>query len=601
MRKKQIMLVALTSMLVLPSFVVEAAPNNRTTEKVDGELLTKDEVVYATLNANGELNEIYVVNMLDVTKAGTIIDYGTYSSLKNLTDLSELEQGDQQVQIEAPKGKFYYQGNMDSGELPWDVTISYVLDGKEMDPDVLAGKDGQLSIHIHTFANEKVDPVFFETYLLQISLTFDPDLYSNIEISEGLMVNVGKNKQVTFTVMPEQEGELSLTAGVVDFELEGIDISAVPSSMSIDAPDIDEMSGEMESLTDAIEEVNKGVGQLKSGIFELNNGVTSLRNGSEQYKNGMSNINRASAELIQASGSIDEALATISNSLSDSEEFDLSQLHDLPEGLRKMANGLNETANGLAILRENYNVAYSSLDDAMEAIPSYSITEEDIHGLYASGANASVVDKLVETYSAAQVAKGTYSGVKQGFSAVDTTLKEINGSIREMGGALSSIANGLSSSLEGMDDMGSLTQLQEGLATLSSNYGEFHSGLVDYTNGVGQLSISYNELHSGIVELSGGTNELAGGATELHNGTGTLAKSTSKLPDQMQEEIDRMIAEYDKSDFDPVSFVSSNNEQISTVQFVIKTESIKKEEQETNELQVVEEKGFWKRLLDLFS
>ena len=69
--------------------------------------------------------------------------------------------------------------------------------------------------------------------------------------------------------MPEQEAELSLTADVVDFELEGIDISAVPSSMSIDAPNIDEMSGEMDSLTDAIEEVNNGVGQLKEWDFRI--------------------------------------------------------------------------------------------------------------------------------------------------------------------------------------------------------------------------------------------------------------------------------------------------------------------------------------------
>ena len=85
--------------------------------------------------------------------------------------------------------------------------------------------------------------------------------------------------------------------------------------------------------------------------------MTRLRNGSEQYKNGLTHINGASTELIQASDSIDEALATISNSLQDSDEYDLSQLHELPEGLRQMANGLNETANGLAILRENYNVA----------------------------------------------------------------------------------------------------------------------------------------------------------------------------------------------------------------------------------------------------
>ncbi len=39
-----------------------------------------------------------------------------------------------------------------------------------------------------------------------------------------------------------------------------------------------------------------------------------------------------------------------------------------------------------------------------------------------------------------------------------------------------------------------------------------------------------------------------------------------------------MIAEYDKSHFEAVSFVSTKNEKVNSVQFVIKTESIKKED-----------------------
>ena len=70
-----------------------------------------------------------------------------------------MNKGINRFKLKPQKGKFYYQGNME-GELPWDVTISYVLDGKEMDPKELAGKDGQLSIHIHTSANELVDPNF---------------------------------------------------------------------------------------------------------------------------------------------------------------------------------------------------------------------------------------------------------------------------------------------------------------------------------------------------------------------------------------------------------------------------------------------------------
>lgn len=48
-----------------------------------GVVSAKDEVVYARLGATGDKQEIYVVNVLDVEQAGTITDYGTYSSLKN--------------------------------------------------------------------------------------------------------------------------------------------------------------------------------------------------------------------------------------------------------------------------------------------------------------------------------------------------------------------------------------------------------------------------------------------------------------------------------------------------------------------------------------
>ncbi|WP_306453951.1 YhgE/Pip domain-containing protein [Bacillus sp. FJAT-45350] len=609
MRKKQLLLIVLALLLILPSFLVGAAPNNSSvsekseTKNVDGTLASKDEVVYANLSANGNLEEIYVVNTLDVTKAGTIIDYGKYSSIKNLTNLSEIEQTDQTIRINASEGKFYYQGNIkDENELPWDFSISFTLDGDEIAPEELVGKDGHVGISIDTTPNENGELAFFENYLLQVSLLLDPEIYSNIEISDGMIANVGKNKQITFTIMPEQTGELSLKADVIDFELESIEIAAIPSSMSIDTPDIDEMTDDIKTLTNAIEEINNGVAELSSGVIELNNGVSSLRNGSEQYNNGMADINNASSELVQASSSIEKALAEINNNLNVSGEMNFGELHELPNGLTQIANGLNQTANGLTALRENYLVAYNTLQEAIIAIPDYQITETEIQELYMSGTNSAVIDRLVQTYSAAQTAKGTFSSVKTGFDAVDVTLKEVSSSISEMASTLSSIASDLSTSLENMDDLNALNQLQDGLTTLHTNYEGFHSGLVSYTEGISQLSNSYNEIHSGIVEISNGTGELKSGVAELHNGTNDLTEATNDLPDQMQEEIDNMIAEYDKSDFEAVSFVSSsNNDKINAVQFIIKTSSIKKEKVDTSEEHVAEEKTFWTRLVDLFT
>ena len=593
-------------MLFLPSFLVNAAETNSSTKNAvikDGAVASKDEVVYATLDASGNVNEAYVVNVLDVTKEGTVVDYGNYSSLKNLTDLSTLEQDDSSVRIEAPKGKFYYQGTMNDGsKLPWDITISYLLDGKKVDPKELAGEEGHIEIGIQTSANEDVGKAFFENYMLQISLTLDPEIYSNIEASGGMIANVGKNKQITFTVMPEKEGDYRVEADVVDFELNGIEIAAVPSSISIEAPDTESMTKDMETLTDAIGEVNNGVSALNNGVLGLNNGVGSLRVGSMQYQNGISELGRGSSELVNASSSIKDGLSTMSDSLSDNlGQMDMSDVQSLPDGLSQLSQGLNGVADGLLLLQKNYADAYRVLDGAMAEIPEYDLSEEDIQGLYLSGADSEVVDKLVKTYTAARTAKGTYTAIKEGFDAVDATLLETSGGVKQMGDTVAAMADEISTSLEEMDIENSLGQLQQGLATLSANYGKFHSGLVSYTDGVNKLSSSYKDLHSGIVELSSGTAELENGVSELHDGTNTLYKETSKLPDQMKEEIDNMISEFDKSDFDVVSFVSSDNKNVNSVQFVIKTEGIKKEEKETVEKQIQEEKGFWARLWNLFS
>src|SRR5690606_32994983 len=208
-RINKILLIVATVILVLPSFLVTASTNDSKKEQVpsiqNGEYSSKDEVVYATLSPNGDRKEIYVVNTFEVTKSGMLVDYGSYSTIRNLTDLSDIDQTDDKVQFTAPEGKFYYQGNMKDAPLPWDFSISYFLDGKEITPEKLAGQSGNLQIAIESVANDKVDKGFFENYLLQISLSLNTEITSNITAENGMMANAGKNKQVTFTVMPEKE------------------------------------------------------------------------------------------------------------------------------------------------------------------------------------------------------------------------------------------------------------------------------------------------------------------------------------------------------------------------------------------------------------
>ncbi|MET3508086.1 YhgE/Pip domain-containing protein [Halalkalibacter oceani] len=604
MKMKRLPFVVLAVMLIVPSFLVHAAPAVDEAGETGqaGELSAKEEVIYANLHGDGQLDEIFVVNTLHVSEAGMITDYGPYSSLKNLTNEAEMKQSGDEVRFEAAEGTAYYQGNLgDRLELPWNFSIFYELDGEEMAADELAGADGRLQITIDTSRNEDVDPSFFENYLLQIALTFEEDTYETLETSDGMIANAGKDKQVTFTVMPGEEKELRLSADVTDFEFSGIDITAVPPAMAIEAPGADEIAGEFNSLTDGVKEIDDGVGELKKGMSQLNDGLRSLENGSAEYKKGLDEMAGSSAELVKASSTIEQALNEVSQSLQLTEEMNVGDLQQLPDGLVQLADALHETSQGLAQLRTQYAAAYKQVNEAMNGIADQPVSQEQIEQLYASGADRDVVDQLVDAYSAAQKAKVTYSAAKQGFDAVDSILKEVSAGTKEMANSLTALADGLTSSLAQVDGLGSFSQLQEGLSALAANYSEFHQGLVRYTGGAGQLSAAYSELHHGIGEATEGSGELAAGADALHNGTGKLHEATSSLPEQMQEEIDAMISDYDKSDFDPVSFVSEKNHNVDTVQFVIKTAGVEKEEPEEAPVEREEEKSFWTKLRELFS
>ena len=69
--------------------------------------------------------------VLTLDEETDITDYGNYDSVKNLTTDDKLKVSNNKVEVQAPSGKFYYQGNLKDAEVPWDISIDYQLDGKE--------------------------------------------------------------------------------------------------------------------------------------------------------------------------------------------------------------------------------------------------------------------------------------------------------------------------------------------------------------------------------------------------------------------------------------------------------------------------------------
>lgn len=610
MQRKKWIAVALSGMLIFTVFPSPAYPNEHTGS---GKYSAKDEVIYGNLSLNGTVENMYVVNTFHISEPGKIVDYGNYANIRNLTNLDEMKQSGRKIEFSAEEGEFYYQGELENKTLPWDISITYLLNGKEAKPEELAGKDGQLEIQIETAANEDVDEVFFENYLLQISLTFDPEKFNHLVAPEGTKANAGKNQQITFSVLPGQEEEFIVRADVTNLEMEPISINAVPANMSIDKPDLDEATGELETLADAIEAVSSGVSELTKGIDELSTGAAELGEGSTEYHNGMNELNHSSSQLVNGSASIQNALSQISESLQgEMDTPDLSELEQLPEGLRQLAAGIRESTGSMASLPKSFSQLFSGLDEAMAAIPDEEIslpnaeelTEEQLLALKELGIDLESIQQLSESYQAAQQFKASYQEMKEEIQAEIEKIEQPSAPVEELAASIESTADEIEKGLENAGDMDALeglTQLQEGLETLSAEYGSFHEGLVKYTEGVSSLSSSYGELNSGIQALSEGAAALAEGAEQLEEGTSELERETNNLPNQVDEEVEKMLEEFDFSDFEPTSFVSEENDKIEIVQFVLQTEAIQIEEPETDDEQEdEEEKGFWQKLMDLF-
>lgn len=100
--------------------------------------------------------------------------------------------------------------------------------------------------------------------------------------------------------------------------------------------------------------------------------------------------------------------------------------------------------------------------------------------------------------------------------------------------------------------------------------------------------------------MRNGIGKLNTGAKDLYAGTSELNDAAAGLPNDIQAEIDELIASYDKSGFVPVSFVSEKNTSVSAVQFVLKTPPIEPPEAIQPAAAAPAKLTFWQKLLSLF-
>lgn len=475
----------------------------------------KSEVVYADLTASGDVSEVFVVNQFEVTEPGTITDFGKYDQIRNLTDEKRLQQDGSRLDFRADKGAFYYQGNLSAPKLPWDVSITYYLDGREITPDEARGCSGDMKIRLVAHDNGSAEPTFADSFMIQVTLTLDADVCSDIQADGATIANSGGNRTVAFTALPGHNGDFTCTFTADGFHMDSITLAALPYSMEMDMPSTDGLASGMKQLTDAISQLADGSKALAEGAADFAAGLREMSDGMVEFGDGLNRMDESSGKLLDGSSQINDALALIAQNLegvdlSFIEDVDFSALIELQEsgnwpeltedqidGIVGLLDALPELKAALEILKEldvpalsqeitdlagSLDALASQLDDfdaswigslsqirqAIAALPEQSVSDADIAALRAAVADdedaAAALEDLLASYEAMADLQAVFAqtdGDLQELEAFLTQLSETSATLPDELTETATSLRMLSLALVALNESGLLEQLEK--------------------------------------------------------------------------------------------------------------------------------------------
>lgn len=605
----------------------------------------KDETVYVNLNYDGSVENTVVVNTFQVPQSGTIYDYGNYSEIQNLSGTgTPTVEGNLIAWTAEPGSTFYYRGTMENAQLPWNFSIRYFLDGRQVEAPELTGAEGHMEIVIEAEANSGADSYFGNNYAAQISVPLQEKYCKNV-VSDAEIITAGGLKTCAFTVMPGASENCTVSADISGFEMDGISIQMVGLSGSM-LDSLELFKTAVSQISSGIGALSDGTGQLQDGASDLAEGLNLVGDGTESLaqmgtvissqlgdmETGAEDLRDGMAQLSDASGQFREGLLQLDENAYEFEkgygqiEAGLRQMTDnrkaVADGVKQLGesgpdlqSGMNELATGASDLGGGVQSLSDTYDAQMELVNgllSY------VQAQYAADPSAMPAELQQMVYGISQYS----DGISAGFDSLESGASGLAGGIRSAGAGVDELYDGAlefgNGSLELMDGA---DQLHDGISELNTGFEKYEKGIGDLadgylsfddslaqvytgtdslTGGVGELNTGLNSFFSSLTELSGSINQLASGAGQLPEGIGQLQSGQDQLLAGLSGAGSLGGLSGVDGDAAPVSFAAPGLVTPDSVQFIVKTLELHAEEEETSETEQ-ESQTFWDKLWGLFS
>lgn len=540
----------------------------------------KDEVVYVKAGADGATQGLYVVNVFDTGAVQTMDDPARYTRVKNLTTTDALVQENGAVQVSTLADQpFYYEGEMDAATpLPWDVSLTYYLDGAQIAPDELAGKSGRLRIEFAVTARGGDAEAagladFAESCVMQAQGTFPESAFKVEEADGATVAHVGDNAVISYLVLPGESAVYAIEGDARAFSYEGWQISAMPLGLAIDLAEQDtaqlsDKTGELEDataqLSDGAASLESGLGSLASGSGDLASGTGEVAAGATELAGGASSLARGSEELQAGVGAAVDGLASVSaNSaaLDAAAERVRAGAGDLDAGVQALRAGDQSFLGAVAAAKAQAAVGAAQYAAAQEAYAAA------VAAAYAdpTAATVAALDGAAQVLAQASQAAGSYGAL----DTVEESYAPLSGGIAEAAAGSASLSAGtadLAANVEayagGVDALATQAPaLAEGAASLSA-------GAVSLAGGTGEVAAGASSAAAGAAQLASGAASASSGARELSAGTADLAEAVSGMDEQVIDAVQQAIDDKLGADYQAHSFVDPSNTAVDDVQFI---------------------------------
>ncbi|MDD6293504.1 MAG: hypothetical protein PUA71_06715 [Eubacteriales bacterium] len=518
----------------------------------------KEETVYVLTDANGNVNKTIVSDWLK-NKDGSdkLEDKSDLKDIENVkSDADYITGEDGAITWNANGEDIYYQGTTDK-QLPVDVKVTYLLDGKEMSPSEIAGKNGKVTIKFEYTNNQKKEITvngkkteMYVPFTMISGMILDGNKFRNVEVNSGKVISDGNRLVVVGLGFPGMNSNLALsditsdgktefpetvevTADVEDFSL-ALTLT-MGSADLISAVDVDSVTA-VDDLKDVVKKLVESTDALQTGSAKLNEGLKTLKNSFGTYSTGIktyvntvnSNIgllNEKVPSFVDGTKQISDGVGQIVGAM-EGDNGAVSGANQLAQGSAELSNGLNDLANSVGTVGSTDN---NTVTGAVNNIATGSST------LF------SYVDKMLAGFDDQN---GSY-GLTNGSKAVSDGSKAVSDGVNALVSQLNKMIQTINTSIS--DNEKSIAQLnavirggknpQTGADLTAQEIAVYNAQIQQLTGANTALktmlqNMNPETMNQQLTTLSQGAKSVADGASGVLNGVATLQNGLKEFKTQ---------------------------------------------------------------------